>query len=229
MTTPTKLALGLLVLLSTATSAAGQRGAVKGTVSYRGPAPTPEQLKVTTDADVCGATVPSRHLLVRNSRVANSVVFLEGPIPVATRSSAVTLANVRCDFDPPVQVAEAGAVLTLRNLDPLMHNVHLYHTRRTVGNFGLPGRGVEVKNRRALARPGLIEVECDAHEWMRAAIWVFDHPYYALTAPDGVFEIRDVPPGRYVLHSWHAQLGELRREIVIQDGQIASLDFVFGS
>jgi hypothetical protein len=29
------------------------------------------------------------------------------------------------------------------------------------------------------------------------------HPYYALTGPDGAFEIRNIPPGEYRLVAWH--------------------------
>ena len=32
--------------------------------------------------------------------------------------------------------------------------------------------------------PELIRVKCDVHEWMRAWIWEFEHPYYAVTDAD---------------------------------------------
>jgi hypothetical protein len=32
---------------------------------------------------------------------------------------------------------------------------------------------------------------------------VFDHPYFAITAPNGTFRIDGVPAGRYRLKVWH--------------------------
>jgi hypothetical protein len=38
---------------------------------------------------------------------------------------------------------------------------------------------------------------------MQAWIYVFDHPYYAVTAADGAFRFADVPPGEYTLEVVH--------------------------
>ena len=41
---------------------------------------------------------------------------------------------------------------------------------------------------------------CDIHPWMRAWIFVFDHPWFAVTDKTGRFRIPDVPPGEFRLH-----------------------------
>jgi hypothetical protein len=38
---------------------------------------------------------------------------------------------------------------------------------------------------------------------MNGWIYVFDHPYFAVTDADGSFTIKDVPPGDHVLELWH--------------------------
>ncbi|MBI4543696.1 MAG: hypothetical protein HY703_00695 [Gemmatimonadetes bacterium] len=213
-------------LLSPA-SVLAQRSTIHGVVRYRGSAPVAAKLKVTKDREFCGESVASRRLLAQGGKLRDAVVYLEGPVPVNTPIRTHTLSNVGCDFDPPVQVAEVGGMLVLRNNDAIMHNVHLYLAARTIGNVALPFKGVELQNRRALSRPGLVEVKCDAHEWMRARIWVFDHPYYGLTGVDGAFQIRDVLPGKYVLRAWHQELGEQRREIEVFPGKELVVDFAF--
>jgi hypothetical protein len=38
---------------------------------------------------------------------------------------------------------------------------------------------------------------------MFAWVTVVDHPYYAVTAKDGTFTIKDVPPGKYKIAALH--------------------------
>ena len=60
----------------------------------------------------------------------------------------------------------------------------------------------------ALRKPGLIRLQCDAgHSWMNAWIYVFDHPYYAVTDASGAFVIKDVPAGDHLLELWHEPPG----------------------
>jgi hypothetical protein len=45
------------------------------------------------------------------------------------------------------------------------------------------------------ADPGPVKLQCDIHPWMSGAFMVFDHPFFAVTKPDGSFEITGVPAG----------------------------------
>jgi hypothetical protein len=42
---------------------------------------------------------------------------------------------------------------------------------------------------------------------MKAWVRVFNHPYFALTNTDGVFEIKDAPAGDWRLYVWHEAAG----------------------
>ena len=44
---------------------------------------------------------------------------------------------------------------------------------------------------------------------MRAWVFVFEHPWFAITGKDGAFELKDVPPGEYRLDVVHPA-GNLR-------------------
>jgi hypothetical protein len=53
-------------------------------------------------------------------------------------------------------------------------------------------------------QPLPITLQCDFHKWMDAYVFVFDHPYYAITKADGTFTIPRVPAGAQVtIMAWH--------------------------
>src|SRR3546814_6800868 len=74
-----------------------------------------------------------------------------------------------------------------------------------------------------LTRPGLVRVECDAHGWMLAWIYVADSPYYALTGEDGSFSLTDVPPGDYTLVTWQEHVEETEMPVTVKAGEIAEV------
>ena len=78
-------------------------------------------------------------------------------------------------------------------------------SKLTVFNVALPNKGQRIE--RPLKKAGLVRVECDAHGWMLAWIYVAENPYYAVTSKDGRFTITDVPPGSYTLVAWQEYTG----------------------
>ena len=42
-----------------------------------------------------------------------------------------------------------------------------------------------------------------------------DHPYYAVTKPDGSFSIDGVPPGKYTLVAWHERTGKSEQTVEV--------------
>ena len=53
------------------------------------------------------------------------------------------------------------------------------------------------------------------HPWPRAFLAVFDHPYYAVTQPDGSFRMDSVPPGTYTLVAWHERTGRSEQQVTV--------------
>ena len=60
-----------------------------------------------------------------------------------------------------------------------------------------------------------VEVRCDVHPWMRAYVAVSAHPYFAVTGADGRFVLRDVPPGDYLVASWHERFGTRETRVTL--------------
>src|SRR5690606_42100463 len=61
-------------------------------------------------------------------------------------------------------------------------------------------------------------VFCDIHSHMNAFILVFSHPYFAVTAADGRFELGRVPPGEYRLAIWHEGTVRETRAVRVRPG-----------
>jgi hypothetical protein len=69
--------------------------------------------------------------------------------------------------------------------------------------FGLTFPDPDVPRRRVLDRTGLVELTSAAGAyWMRAYLFVDDHPYYAHTDAEGRFVLPRVPPGEYEVVCW---------------------------
>jgi hypothetical protein len=183
-------------------------------------------VQVTRQQDVCGETVANRHLVIERGRLANALVVLDYKGEADVRATPVTLRADGCDFAPTVQVAAPGATLILRNEDPITHTVNLVHQGRKLTTVELTANH-QAKKRGPLGEPTLLDLQCEYHDWMHAKIWVLDHPFYALTAADGSFEIPQVPDGAYTLKVWHEELGILAQEIIVKDGKSVTANFTY--
>ena len=75
----------------------------------------------------------------------------------------------------------------------------------------------------------MVPVKCEVHGWMNAYIGVLDHPYFAVSGADGMFDISTLPPGDYVIEAWHERLGTQTQNITVATGQTADVSFTFSS
>ena len=87
----------------------------------------------------------------------------------------------------------------IKSSDPVNHNVrYAAFTNSPFNQILRPNGHIDVK---LVAERRPIVVACDIHSWMKAYIMVFDHPFFAVTAADGSFEIKGVPAGEQHLVS----------------------------
>jgi hypothetical protein len=128
-----------------------------------------------------------------------------------------------------VQAVTLGTPLTLMNNDAILHNVHANETGMTVFNVAMPIKGQKLPI--PMRKPGLMKLQCDAgHTWMNGWIYVFEHPYFAVTDDKGAFTIKDVPPGEYTVELWHEPANGLgagvrtTSKIKVTDGAPAKLE-----
>jgi plastocyanin len=132
-----------------------------------------------------------------------------------------------CQYAPHVLAVPAGATLKVLNPDGVLHNVHWMGKANPEKNVAMPKfkKSITVK----LENPEWpIAVKCDAHPWMHAYWAALDHPYYAVTAPDGSFSIADLPPGDYEVDVWHETLGKSTQKVTVDSGGTATVDWSLG-
>ena len=119
------------------------------------------------------------------------------------RNRKLNLACSDCRFVPRVTLARAGDTLTIENMDPIGYNTNFDFFRNDAFNVALApahDKTVELD----YAEPTVIPVAASIFPWMVGYMLVVDHPYYAVSNPDGVVTIRDLPAGEsIVFRAWH--------------------------
>jgi hypothetical protein len=190
-------------------------GTIEGKVLFRGAVQT-RKIIPNKDVEVCGSIREEPLVTVGAGQgVQNAVVYLaqipKGKAwPAATKPPEIN--NDKCRFVPEIQVMRPGR-LDVLNSDPVLHNTHGYYDRRTAFNLALPNQGQRIPVE--LPRTGAVRIDCDAHGWMEAWIYVVDNPYYAITGPDGSFAITDVPPGNYTLMAFQPFTGPVQQPVTV--------------
>jgi Carboxypeptidase regulatory-like domain len=198
-------------------------GSIAGTIVYQGSVPM-RKIIPTKDTEVCGGIREEPEIIVDAAKgVKDAVVYLAKvekgkawPAP----EGPPKLNNVKCVFEPHVQVIPAGE-LVVTNQDPILHNTHGFYGKRTAFNMALPNKGQEIPAE--LKRDGTVRIECDAHGWMLGWVYVVENPYYAVTGEDGKFTIGDVPPGDYTLVATHEFTGPMEVPITVKAGEAATV------
>jgi plastocyanin len=118
-------------------------------------------------------------------------------------------------FVPHMIAVRDGETIAFTNHDNANHNVRTAtFDRRNEFNVYTGPDGEYRHTFYAGERLRPIRIGCDIHSWMRAWIYVFDHPWFAVTDEMGEFEIRDVPPGDYTLIIRQPDVG-LTREVTV--------------
>lgn len=203
---------------------------LNGTVLFTGTRPADSTATPASDQNVCGAAVTVPTLALRDSSLADAVVWLDDvragrPLPVSRRFELVAQ---KCVFTPRVQAIVAGGALNVRNDDPVIYRSHAIDSRtgETVTDLPFTDAGQVIPLDRQLTAPVLLEVKSISHPWMRAWVATFDHPYFAVTGGNGAFSIDGVPPGSYTLKAWHPALGLTSHSLTVgADGAAVTVKF----
>jgi len=209
-------------------------GSMAGAVRFSGELPPFDQILISKDNHVCGDgdATPDSAELTDDGALISAIVALkevgEGkPWPDAMKAPAIV--QEKCLFHPYVQVAPKGADLTITNKDPLLHNIHAYEiigrARRTMFNIAQPQADQVDTNALKMRRGDVVELDCDAHNWMSAWVYTSDHPYVAVTDAAGRFAIDEIPEGDFEVTVWHPLLGTLDDKVTVAAGQETAVDF----
>jgi len=233
------LSLGALALLGEGPQAAGAKDtpAVAGVVRFDGPRPRPRSIRMTEKGgkpSECrklykGALFDENLVVGDKGELANVFVYVseglkEKSYPLPKKSALMN--QDRCMFKPRVQGVQVGQDFLMKNSDPLIHNVRSFSMRNRPFNIAQPPKTPDRK-KVFKRKEKEIMIQCDFHPWMKAYLFVMEHPYFAATDAKGQYQIKGLPPGKYTLTAWHEELGEQEAEITVDASGAAKAAFTF--
>jgi len=153
---------------------------------------------------------------------AGAVISIEAPgVATAPSATPVQIDQKGFRFLPHVTVVVPGTTIRFLNNDPEPHNVYSPEGRYNLGTWPTGETRDHV-----FEKPGIYTQLCNIHPDMLAYVVVVETPHFAVTPDDGAFEIRGVPPGKYLLWAWHEKKDGLEKEVVVEAGKVLELDLV---
>lgn len=194
---------------------------LQGMVTYRGEVPEPEVLDMSSDPKCkkIGKDHQERPVVHRPAGlgVADAVVWIEN---IGERyppeEGDVPFVIEHCRF-PNVTVARVGQSVEFVNADPVLHSVRAearLDRRGLAHHFVLPKEGStrRIEMKRATRN---FPVTSDVHPWMKSRLYVFDHPFFAVTDAKGRFELGVPGNGPYRVVVEHPYLGRIERTGIV--------------
>ncbi len=196
-------------------TATGGWGTLRGKFVFDGPAPAAQEIDTSKDPMCSKHKVFDEQLVVSpEGGLANVVVYCRtkdvkvNPSLMADANGKVVLDNNGCRFEPRVLPMLVSQTLVIKNSDQTNHNTNSSPIGDQAFNPIIPiGGSAEehLKKVQAIPQP----VACNIHGWMKAHILPRDNPYFAVSKPDGTFEIKDLPTGELEFQAWQEKSGFL--------------------
>jgi plastocyanin len=192
----------------------------------------PKRRKIATNADPkCAAMHPGDlltddYVIDAAGNIQYVLIYIKeglGDQKFTLPKTPVVVEQKGCRFEPHLLGIMVGQELMFRNMDDLMHIVHVVPKSNREFGFSQAKRGEE--RPKVFAAKEIIRLFCDVHPWMVAWIHVLDHPFYAVTAADGKFRIKGVPPGKYTIEAWHDGYKAVTQEVEIKAKDTKTLNF----
>jgi hypothetical protein len=192
-------------------------------------------LNITKDPEVCAPpgqqTLSESVVIGPGNGIKNVLIYLATPLPsdnpkwlhesyAAERSTEVLFDQKNCVFLSHVAGMWVTQRLKVLNSDPVGHNTNLDSKRGAkADNFTVPAlRSAYYDPGRPSPAP--FPVSCSIHPWMNAWMMVCDSPYFAVTADDGSFAIRNLPSGVPLeLRVWQESAGYVQQVMVNGEAQ----------
>jgi hypothetical protein len=129
-------------------------------------------------------------------------------------------------YDPHVFGMQANQPLKILNSDETLHNVHSLPEKSTQFNLAMPFKGMELTKK--FSKPEvMVKIKCDVHPWMAAYVGVLDHPFFAVSAADGAFQMPKLPAGTYTIEAWHEKFGTQTQTVALGEGETEVIGRIF--
>lgn len=133
--------------------------------------------------------------------VPDAVVYAElVGSPQVAKSATAEIQQKDKKFMPFVTVIQTGTSVSFPNNDTVRHHAYSFSPAKPFElklYSGKPAAPV------LFDKAGTVVVGCNIHDQMVAYIHIVDTPYFAKTDASGTARLPAIPPGKYVLKTWH--------------------------
>ncbi len=134
----------------------------------------------------------------------NVVVYIETvPGNYSPPEQPVEMDQIKLEFVPHVLPIVKGTTVKFHNNDPVRHNI----IWPACCGGAYPGHSLGMWNKGntknfTYDKEGKVMLLCKVHPKMEGHIVVLQNPFFTIGSKEGTYEIREVPPGEYVLKAW---------------------------
>jgi hypothetical protein len=192
---------------------------LKGVVSLEGEAPKMTKIDMSGAkqcADLHKDPVVKEEVVANGGKLANVVVYVKSvdgkPIEdVWSFDAPSTEANIDqkgCTYVPHILAVQADQPVAITSSDDLAHNIHYVPGKNPEFNESQQKAGSKKVVKFSEPEMGANMV-CNIHGWMKAYLFVFPHPFFAVTKADGSYEFAEkLPPGEYEIAVWQESEGQ---------------------
>jgi plastocyanin len=209
-------------------------GAITGKISFEGTPPAPDTIRLGVDqacVQAAGASAKSDAVLVSAAGgLQNAFVYIKDGLDPAYSfdmpATPVVLDQKGCRYTPRIFGVRVGQPIEIVNSDNTLHNVHAIPV--TNQEFNKPEAVQGMRMTHIFTQPEvMVRFTCNVHSWMQAYVGVMTHPFFAVSAEDGSFTLKGVPPGTYTIGAWHEKFGDQTSKVTIGDGKTETVAFSF--
>jgi plastocyanin len=201
---------------------------ITGVVKLDGEAPKAAKIDMSQDP-ACKGTNMAENEVASGGHLSNVFVYVKeglGNRTFDTPTVAITLDQSGCRYHPHVIGVMAGQTIKIVNSDPTTHNIHPTPKDNREWNESQPPQAAALE--KTFAREEImLPVKCNQHPWMRMFVNVVKSPFYAVSGPDGKFEIKGLPPGDYTLAFVQEKLGEQTVKVTLAAKDTKTVDMTF--
>ncbi len=207
-------------------------GAITATVRFAGEVPEPVEINMRASgrcAELHTDPVYDQPVQVSGNKLANVLVYIKsglGDRKFQFPTEPAIIDQRGCLYHPRIGALMVGQPLQFLNSDPEAHNVRGRPEKVDAWNFMMS----RPKSTRTLYfdQPEIgIRIGCDVHPWMHAYVSVLDHPYFGITDEAGEVRLTDIPPGDYIIGTWHETLGTREQPLTLAARGDQALAFAY--
>ncbi len=182
---------------------------LQGKFVLAGQAPPRQPLKVDKETEVCapgGKQVLSEDLVVNSdggikdvviyvtSKLSDEEPWTHPSMKPGSLTDPVPFDQKACVFLSHVMAMRTSQPLHIMNSDPVGHNTNMSPGKNAGFNqIIVAGGSMDYTATSEESAP--FSVTCSIHPWMGSYILIRDNGYFAVSAPDGTFEIPNLPAG----------------------------------